>query len=341
MDLVKKEISPLITNKIIPPFDSTTALQIMKADGINSIAEFDTITGQLNIIGSGIRTTRYSNNFNIIGVRINGTITSPTKVVSGNIIGSFSLNGQYDAVDGNTSAGAQIRATATGDWGSATDKPCDLQFYLASSVSNIVEKMRIKGDTGSILIGLTSEPSGGGYPVILLAQASSNPTGLPADSAGEFSKDVGGTCELFGFDEAGNVNQLTPHYNPELAIAAGIKIDDDDEYPRIGYEENIYLAIEAFTYLSPKTGKYQRIVRPTGKQPENWEENQNRLLTENQNAIEKWHKDKAEHEIKLAEYEAKQDKKESEEPVFGEPLPTEYKIKPCPKWIKDRLDKIK
>ena len=46
---------------------------------------------------------------------------------------------------------------------------------------------------------MTMENSGGG------------PTSIAANTAGIYVADVAGTTELFGFDEAGNTPQLTPH----------------------------------------------------------------------------------------------------------------------------------
>ncbi len=63
---------------------------------------------------------------------------------------------------------------------------------------------------GSITIGNTSVPSGGGTPVLIMTDAVSNPTGMPTNTAGIFAKDVAGTTKLFAIDEAGAVTQLTP-----------------------------------------------------------------------------------------------------------------------------------
>ncbi len=66
-------------------------------------------------------------------------------------------------------------------------------------------------NTGNVGIGTSALPSGGGTPVLALAVSSGDPTGIGANTAGIFVKDVSSSGELHAFDEAGNVSLLSPH----------------------------------------------------------------------------------------------------------------------------------
>ena len=110
----------------------------------------------LDVLGTGIVNTRIASNSNIVSLRINGTEASPTVVVNTNIIGVLSFQGQYSSTVGEFITGAQIRATAVGDFSSTTNAPTDLIFYTASTTAGITERMRI-ASSGNVGIG-TSAP---------------------------------------------------------------------------------------------------------------------------------------------------------------------------------------
>jgi len=86
---------------------------------------------------------------------------------------------------------------------------------------------------GNVCLGTTSVPSGGGTPVFVLADAGSDPTGVPADHAGLVNK----SGELYAFDENGNVTLISPH----SANAPDALIDYADGMPdRVVLEINVY-----------------------------------------------------------------------------------------------------
>lgn len=171
----------------------------------------------------------------------------------------------------------------------------------------------------SLGIGSATFPSGGGTPVIVIAQAGSDPTGMPSNTAGVFAKDVAGTCELFGIDEAGNVQQLTGHFDPDEAVRLGIVIDANDPYPRVEHEMNIYLGKRALTYVSPLTGIRQRVVidMPAGE-VQDWDRVHNALQAQRNQQIAEW--DTLPDRVKA---------------VSIRPLP--YPRKPTPGWIANRI----
>lgn len=109
--------------------------------------------------------------------------------------------------------------------------------------------------TGNIVIGNVNEPSGGGTPVLVLAEAGSNPTGQ-LNSAGLVCKDVAGTAELFAWDDSGNVTQISPH-----AMDGPVWLyDDDDPLPQVLKEENIYLGIIRWTNKSRQSRLVERML---------------------------------------------------------------------------------
>ena len=108
-----------------------------------------------------------------------------------------------------------------------------LYFYTHNGTS-LAEKMRITS-AGSVGIGTPTPPTGGG-PALAFAQGT-DPTGIAANTAGIYVKDVTGTAELFGFDEAGNFPQLTPHPNGFLnTLPLTNRV-----YPWAYSAENVYL----------------------------------------------------------------------------------------------------
>lgn len=89
-----------------------------------------------------------------------------------------------------------------------------------TTLQTLTEKARIDVG-GDLLVGVTTAPSGGGSPALVMADASSDPTGMPTNSAGFFAKDVAGTTEAFAIDEGGTATQLTAHAKdgPDSAYA--------------------------------------------------------------------------------------------------------------------------
>lgn len=171
----------------------------------------------------------------------------------------------------------------------------------------------------SLGVGSATFPSGGGTPVIVIAQAGSDPTGMPSNTAGVFAKDVAGTSELFGIDEAGNVTQLTGHFNPDEAARLGIVIDPGDPYPRIEHEANIYLGKRVLTYISPTTGvRQRRVIDMPISEIQDWDSVHNAL--------------EARRNQEIAEWDALPDRVKA---ISTRPLP--YPRKPVPRWIADRL----
>lgn len=133
------------------------------------------------------------------------TIGSHTAVQNGDILFQFVGRGS----DGSDFAfGGTLRMVTVGT-PVASHVPTHCRISLDNATA-LTDAMQVSFN-GSMALAGTSFPSGGGTPVIVLAQASGNPTGMPSNTAGLFAKDVSGTCELFGVDEAGAVNQLTAH----------------------------------------------------------------------------------------------------------------------------------
>ena len=85
--------------------------------------------------------------------RVNGSFTAPTHILSGDIIGLLQWGGYIDDV-GTISSSAAIRAQATGDWASSTNKPTDIIFYTASTTQTTTERARLTS-VGFFGLGLT------------------------------------------------------------------------------------------------------------------------------------------------------------------------------------------
>lgn len=81
--------------------------------------------------------------------RINGSLVSPTKIVSGNVISTLNFGGQYDTTVGNVTPGAAIVATATADWASATNCPTKIEFKTATAAAAPTTRLTIDSD-GSV-----------------------------------------------------------------------------------------------------------------------------------------------------------------------------------------------
>lgn len=108
--------------------------------------------------------------------------------------------------------------------------------------------------SGNVALGAPNKAAGGGGPALSFAQGT-DPTGIVADTAGLYAKDVAGTAELFGFDEAGNFPQLTPHnftlFQPLLSYEYPWSYYAINKY--IGWEINVDMfgAIRRLEELSP------------------------------------------------------------------------------------------
>jgi len=83
--------------------------------------------------------------------RGNGTMASPTRVLTNNLLGSITFYGQYDNAPGNTTPGAEIRAEAVGDFLSASNKPTDLVFLTDSTSHRF--GLRLTSDS-RVVVGL-------------------------------------------------------------------------------------------------------------------------------------------------------------------------------------------
>lgn len=74
--------------------------------------------------------------------RINGSIASASRILSGDVIGQLSFNGYTDTINA-TDTGAYIRAVATGDYLSGTNKPTDVIIATASATGIATEALRV------------------------------------------------------------------------------------------------------------------------------------------------------------------------------------------------------
>lgn len=123
----------------------------------------------------------------------------------------------------------------------------------ATSVFQIV-------DGGNVLLGTSTTPGGTTGKVLVFGDNAGNPT-PGSNTAAVFAKDVAGTVEICVTDEGGTTTQISRHYDPDLAAAQGLEIDDDDPFPQIDCEENVYLGLRALTYTGAD-GRRQRIIVP-------------------------------------------------------------------------------
>ncbi len=89
-------------------------------------------------------------------------------------------------------------------------------------------------EDGNLGLGSSTKPSANGGKVLYFGDNTADPT-MGANTAGVYGKDVSGTVELFGVDEAGNATQLTSH-NFEL-----FDPDPSAEYPWSFYAENKFI----------------------------------------------------------------------------------------------------
>ena len=126
-------------------------------------------------------------------------------------------HGVYQVTDSNLSTGDKrlflydFRTDGT----TATNRGGKFIIYVKPNGAGIATVSLTLRQTGSLCLGSENSPSGGG-PVMAFIQGS-DPTGIGANTAGIYAKDVGGLgAELFAFDENANFVQLTPHPNDFL-----------------------------------------------------------------------------------------------------------------------------
>jgi len=177
---------------------------------------------------------------------------------------------------------------------------------------------------------LTIGDSTGG--IIQLPQMASG--GTPAsNSARIYSRDVGGTAEMFVKDEAGNETQISPHNTtaPESLV--------DSPFDEIGYTANYYLGI--ITY----TNKQRQIAgRSDAQFFETFEEHNER--TGANLTILDWDTVQADHVAKsVQEHEIWQTRKneweantENTETPFAETEPEILTAKVIPEWLAAQLE---
>ena len=78
---------------------------------------------------------------------------------------------------------------------------------IPAGFSSIAIQFRVD-TTGNITIGPVAQPTGGGAPSMTFAQASGNPTGMPADGASIFAKSDGTRAAMYAIDEDATVTKL-------------------------------------------------------------------------------------------------------------------------------------
>lgn len=215
------------------------------------------------------------------------------------------------------------------------------------------ERMRWKSG-GDVLIGTSTAPTGTVGKTLFFGSNGGNPT--PGSlTAGIFAKQVT-NVEMFAIDSAGTATQLSKHYDPDLAAAAGIVVDPDDDFPQIDCEENPFLGLRALSYTSPATGQRQRIT--LALPPEEclvWDDVQDLHQAAHEFKAQQWADSRRAHQQATAKHalaHAKWDRLEPIAKVFipppdppmpldGAAEPGEYVRQECPTWIQRVLDRRK
>lgn len=221
-----------------------------------------------------------------------------------------------------------------------------------------------------------THPSGGAT-CVTLPQSGGDPTGIASNTAGIYSKDVAGTCELYSFDEAGNFAIQSPHAmdGPRWLY------DDDDPLPRVFYEENVYLGVRRWTNQSRQARLLERMLagEDVSKLPErertfihvehyepldDWDGNQQRQVAAraaeiaaqaarrkaaedyaaaHPELLAAWMEDMAQHEIDAATADwlkiarPARPTKPRDPAPFSEESLEPYTPKPMPAWLATRL----
>ena len=163
---------------------------------------------------------------------------------------------RYQAIDAAAASQAAITFMSAGTKKFTLYRPGssdDLAFFNETTTAN---QLRFgSASPGNIIVGTGTVPSGGGQ-CFALSQASGNPTGIGSNTAGLVAKDNAGTCELYSWDEAGNVTLISPHAKDGPAWL----YDADDPLPRVLKEENVYLGIKRWTNQSRADKLLQRML---------------------------------------------------------------------------------
>lgn len=283
----------------------------------------------------------------------------------------------------------QLEATANGSFAqvfaasSSASRNCDMyignhdtgkMYFRTSSTADSPNIYLTLSNAGNIGVGTSSFPSGGGTPVIVLTQASGNPTGMPGDTCGIFGKNVTTTCELFAIDEAGNVTQLSAHATdgPDWLY------DFDQPHPdRVECSENVYTGTKEWVNTSRKARLLERLLAGedisllpreqrtvthvvSGLPKRDWDEDQQALRTRREQDIAAqqerskaadearaaWDKTATEEAraleewAKLADEERMRVPRPTQTPMpreFSEQLLEPHVLKPRPEWLKKRL----
>lgn len=279
-------------------------------------------TAILHVFGSGATLQRNSATNPTVGLRLrNDDTTTPN---------GTSVDWQFADSGGTVRnvIGLVGRATARG----ASSVTTELGFGVASAATIYTEVLKLTptalnpATAKGLTLGTTTLGFGPAYFADNAAQPTpgSNQAALYAYDSG------GGTTELWAADEAGNDTQLSAHHDVDTAVAAGVVIDPSDPFPRVGYDRNVYIGKEAYTYTSPTTGLTQRVVRDLAPEKiRDWDADQTARIA----AAEKQH----------AEWRAAKDAHEKDESADKEPFTDPEPVVPArkepPKWVKDRIPK--
>lgn len=159
--------------------------------------------------------------------------------------------------------------------------------------------------------------------------------GTPStNSARIYSKDVGGTAEMFVMDEAGNETQISPHaaqHAPDSMV--------DSAWDEVGYSANYYTGIITWTNRSRETAK---LANARGY--ESFEEYNIRYALTNENAMQMWDWDavQAEHVLKSIEihdeWVKRKEKAEADGVEFTEIEPAIIVAKPIPTFLAEQIN---
>lgn len=218
------------------------------------------------------------------------------------------------------------------------------------------ERMRWKS-SGDVLIGTSTAPTGTIGKTLFFGANGGNPT-PGALTAGIYAK-TGANTEMWVIDSAGNATQISRHASIDLAINAGIRINPKDPYPQISREQQLFLGVEAFTYVDPETGLTQRVIVDLPKdQTLDWEKVQDQYEEYANKALREWEAANQTHEA----LRSKRTEKYNEESIKWSqldevgrsfvprptlepdremshklPKPSPHVREVCPSWISDRL----
>jgi len=212
-------------------------------------------------------------------------------------------------------------------------------------------KFRVSGN--HTVLGTGATPTGGGTPCLVLSQATGNPTGIGSNTAGLVAKDSAGTCELYAWDEAGNVTLISPH----APDAPASLYDDDDPMPRVVKEENVYIGYRRWTNESRKARLLERqfageniallpqsqrtFVHEEYYEPtEKWEANQAAQVARRKTEVAEQGARRRDRETEQDAHDRKpaEERRGKDRPKdFDEVLLVEMVAKPMPKMLRGRL----